>query len=130
MTYLQNHDLGRRRLKRLCSLQGSDPASGYIAELSVLGQFRRRHPTANGVRHAFAEVPAEETVAVVHDLLRFCILSGIRAEEEIQELQKSLELWKDNRTISDALNELNRKGLSRRWRSCSGQGSTCSTSRA
>ncbi|TVR94638.1 MAG: hypothetical protein EA428_00195 [Spirochaetaceae bacterium] len=153
MAHLQNHNLVRRRLKRLCSLQGSDPgifllaahsfveaylreslqddspestfpdllfnyhdgltsnARGYIAELNVLGQFRRRHPTANHVRHAFAEVSAEETVAVVHDLLRFCILSGISAENEVQELQKSLELWKDNRSMSEALNELNRKGF-------------------
>ncbi len=64
MTYLQNHDLVWRRLKRLCSLQGSDPGVFLLAA------------------HLFVEAELQRAGEYVQHLSRMTACTRTRLEYE------------------------------------------------
>ena len=78
----------RRRL-----LEESD--GRFIDGLNSLAQLGKQHQFTNRVRHRFLALDREEAVAATHLFVRFCSLVGLSDTQPVQELSRTLEVWRE-----------------------------------
>lgn len=81
---------------------------GYIENLNCIQRLKDEHSITNRVRHEFGSATPGEASTATHNFVQFCRLTGCERETDLQELEKSLELWSRRTGRQEEIEELKR----------------------
>lgn len=89
----EDTDTFRHIMNAFCDDCRAKAGGRFIPGLDVIHKMISQHWLTNNVRHSFSQVMEEEALAALHQLKRFCELTGLAGGDEYHRLMGLLARW-------------------------------------